>query len=486
MILLAPAKNIVVAKAAIQAGADAVYIGGPAFGARQAACNSIEDIRELVRYAKPFGVQVMVTLNTLLHDDEIKEAVRMIWEVYEAGVDAILIQDLRLLKESLPPIRLHASTQCDNRTVDQVLRLQRMGFKLAVLARELSIDEIRLIRAATLASAKEEGIKPIELEVFVHGSLCVSYSGRCYMSEVLTGRSANRGACAQMCRMAYDVLDKDGNEVLDDSGKALHQRYVLSLHDMDRSAYLKELEDAGVSVIKIEGRLKSADYVTNIVAYYRQKLDALSGRITDIVYNFKPDPAKTFHRGGIDYFLHGRECHMSNWLTPKSTGEEIGRVVRVRGGVIEVALKDGVRLEAGDGLCSGNEGFSVNKVEGSLITPNHIPEVLEPGTALFRNYDKFFTDSLQAERRVPVDIVLRATEEGFALMIGDRTSHFIYPHEPARDAAKAFATQRRQLGKLGDTIYKARCITLPEDAYFIPISVLNAWRRELTLDRADT
>ncbi len=479
MLLLAPAKNIEIAKAAIQAGADAVYIGASAFGARQAAGNSIEDIASLVQYAKPFGVQVMVTLNTLLKEDEISEAVRLAWQVYEAGADAILIQDLRLLKEKLPPIRLHASTQCDNRSAEQVLRLQRLGFKLAVLARELTIDEIRAIRAATLRAAEEDGTEPIELEVFVHGALCVSYSGRCYMSEVLMNRSANRGECAQMCRMAYDLLDKDGNEIKDDRGKPVHQRYVLSLEDMDRSAYLKELLDAGVSIIKIEGRLKSADYVTNIVAYYRQKLDRVLGRQTEVSYSFTPNPEKTFHRGGIDYFLHGRTRPMANWTTPKSTGEFIGRYIGRAGGRLRVELEKGITLHAGDGIGYGNEGFSVNKVESGLITPNRLPDSLLPGTMLYRNYDKVFTDNLHAERRVAIDIELKETEEGFELRIGDKKGHFVYPHEAARDVEKTFSTQRAQLAKLGDTIYKARVIRLPEKAYFIPISVLNAWRREV-------
>ena len=265
--LLAPAKNIEVAKAAIQAGADAIYIGAPAFGARQAAGNSIEDLAEVVRYAHTYGVQVLVTVNTLLHDDEYPQAVSMIHDLYRIGVDALIIQDLHLLDLDLPPIRLHASTQCDNRTPEHVAHLRDMGFKRVVLARELSIDEIRAIH---------EAVPDIELEAFVHGALCVSYSGRCYISEVLANRSANRGACAQFCRMAYDVLDSAMNEVIDEQGQPIHQRYVLSLQDLDRSAYLNELIEAGVTTFKIEGRLKDADYVTNIVAYYREKLDKMS------------------------------------------------------------------------------------------------------------------------------------------------------------------------------------------------------------------
>ena len=267
--LLSPAKDKEVAKAAIQAGADAVYIGAPAYGARQAAGNSMEDIAEVVRYAHVYGVKVLVTVNTLLHDNEYADAVDMIHKLYEIGVDALIIQDLHLLDFDLPPIALHASTQCDNRTPEHVTKLRDMGFRRVVLARELSIDEIRAIHKA---------VPDIELEAFVHGALCVSYSGRCYISEVLSGRSANRGACAQYCRMAYDLLDANMNEVVDEQGVPIHQRHLLSLQDMDRSAYLQELIDAGVTTFKIEGRLKDADYVTNITAYYREKLDQLSNR----------------------------------------------------------------------------------------------------------------------------------------------------------------------------------------------------------------
>ncbi|MGN1247854.1 MAG: peptidase U32 family protein, partial [Paludibacteraceae bacterium] len=276
MTLLSPARDITVAKAAIQAGADAVYIGAPRFGARQAAGNSLDDLQALVHYAHTYGVQVLVTLNTLLREEEYAEAVEMAWALYHIGIDALIIQDLRLLTFRLPPIRLHASTQCDNRTAEQVIRLQDMGFRRVVLARELSISEIRAIRDAVLAHSEAQGQQPIELEAFVHGALCVSYSGRCYMSEVLTGRSANRGACSQMCRMRYDLLDADMQELTDDQGRPIHQRYLLSLQDMDRSAHLQELIDAGVTTFKIEGRLKDADYVTNITAYYRLKLDQIT------------------------------------------------------------------------------------------------------------------------------------------------------------------------------------------------------------------
>ncbi|MBR4564586.1 MAG: U32 family peptidase [Paludibacteraceae bacterium] len=496
--------------AAIQAGADAVYIGAPAFGARQAAGNSLEDLAEVVRYAHTYGVQVLVTLNTLLHDDEYEQAVALAHALYSIGVDALIIQDLRLLDFDLPPIRLHASTQCDNRTPGQVKRLRDMGFKRVVLARELGIEEIRAIHLA---------VPDIELEAFVHGALCVSYSGRCYISEVLAGRSANRGACAQFCRMAYDLLDEQQKEVLDEYGKPVHQRYLLSLQDMDRSAYLAELIEAGVTTFKIEGRLKDADYVTNITAYYREKINNLSPALSTWrgssslegrsggVYtrSFTPDPEKTFHRGGIDYFLYGRTPHMANWLTPKSTGEYIGEVLEVRGNTLRVRLKEGIALHNGDGLTIGYEGCSVNGVEGNIIkvnkelsiansagTDSDAPKQRNTGQhatlALFRNLDAEFVRSLHSERRIPVDILFRETEEGFELsytplnpalppLVGIVGKGMTF--EEARNPQKAMETIRMQLAKLGDTPYLAREIHVACKPCFIPISVLNDFRRQV-------
>ncbi len=468
--LLAPARDKEVAVAAIQAGADAIYIGAPAYGARQAAGNSLEDLAEVVRYAHTYGVQVLVTLNTLLHEEEYADAVALAHALYKIGVDALIIQDLHLLDLDLPPIRLHASTQCDNRTPEHVAQLRDLGFKRVVLARELSIDEIRAIH---------EAVPDIELEAFVHGALCVSYSGRCYISEVLANRSANRGACAQFCRMAYDVLDESMNEVLDDAGQPIHQRYVLSLQDLDRSAYLNELIDAGVTTFKIEGRLKDADYVTNITAYYREKIDALTHSFThSLIHSFTPDPEKTFHRGATDYFLHGRTRPLANWNTPKSTGEYVGEVLEARGNTLRVRLQEGVVLHNGDGLTIGAEGFSVNGVEGNLIKINK-PLTTNPLTAnrLFRNLDVEFTKNLHSERRIPVDIVFRETEEGFEVRIGDKQKHFAYAKEPAKNEAKALETIRTQLSKLGDTPYIAREVRVESAPYFIPISILNEWRR---------
>ena len=455
------------------------------FGARQAAGNSIEDLTEVVNYAHTYGVQVLVTLNTLLHEDEYPQAVSLAHALYNIGVDALIIQDLHLLDFNLPPIRLHASTQCDNRTPEQVKRLRDLGFKRVVLARELGIEEIRAIHAA---------VPDIELEAFVHGALCVSYSGRCYISEVLAGRSANRGACAQFCRMAYDLLDSEGNEVLDEKGEPIHQRYLLSLQDLDRSAYLDELIEAGVTTFKIEGRLKDADYVTNITAYYREKLDRYqvdlrvqTASLTEYrpIYtrSFVPNPEKTFHRGGIDYFLHGRTPHMANWDTPKSTGEYIGEVQETRGNTLRVRLKEGVVLHNGDGLSIGNEGFNVNGVEGNIVKVNkNLSPTLSPGEGgLYRNLDVEFVKSLKSERKIPVDVLFSETEEGFRICIGENERTFVYTKEPAKNEQKAMETIRTQLSKLGDTPYIAREVKIESKPYFIPISVLNEWRRATIL-----
>ena len=506
--LLAPARDLEVGIAAIQAGADAVYIGAPEFGARQAAGNSLEDIAELVLYAHRFGAQVLVTLNTLLHDDEYPRACALAHELYKVGVDALIIQDLNLLNYDLPPIRLHASTQCDNRTPEQVLHLQQLGFRRVVLARELSLDQIRDIHHtlhSTPYTLHRDEVAPIELEAFVHGALCVSYSGRCYLSEALMDRSANRGCCAQLCRQRYDLLDKNGNEILDIHGDPIHQRYLLSLQDMDRSQHLAELIEVGVTTFKIEGRLKDRDYVTNIVAYYRQLLDqlidnnpALAQASTPSVYHydFTPNPAKTFHRGQTDYFLHGRTPNMANWQTPKSTGEKIGKVIATRHNAICVELAHGITLHNGDGICYGDKGFAINRIEGDWIYPNLQPSSLEGmsgrslpkvGTSLYRNLDNEFLRSLRAERKIPIVIRFEAIAEGYRLTIGDYSATFVAEHQPATNPQRALQTIVQQLSKLGDTDFVAKDVqvfaneqpcsdTFP---YFIPTSQLNQWRREV-------
>ncbi len=490
---MAPARDLEVGKAAIDAGADAVYIGAPEFGARQAASNSIEDIAALVKYAHRFGVQVLVTLNTLLHDDEFPRACALAHDLYKVGVDALIIQDLNLLNYDLPPIRLHASTQCDNRTPEQVFHLQQLGFRRAVLARELSLQDIANINNAILT---QDSKFKIELEAFVHGALCVSYSGRCYLSEVLMDRSANRGCCAQLCRQRYDLLDKDGNEILDANGKPIHQRYLLSLQDMDRSLHLAQMIEAGVTTFKIEGRLKDRDYVTNIVAYYRQLLDQIIASNPNLqqastpsvqTYNFTPNPAKTFHRGQTDYFLHKRTPQMANWDTPKSTGEKIGRVVALRKDAICVQLQPNITLHNGDGICFEDKGFAINRVEGEWIYPNQMPNI-QRGTILYRNLDTEFLRSLQAKRQIPVDIRFEVIPEGYRLTIGEKTTDFVAEHQEANNTQRALQTIIQQLSKLGDTDFAARNIQVINNnqicsehfPYFIPISQLNLWRRQLT------
>ena len=491
-----------------------MYIGAPEFGARQAAGNSLKDIAELVKYAHRFGAQVLVTLNTLLHDDEYPRACALAHDLYKVGVDALIIQDLNLLNYDLPPIRLHAATQCDNRTAEQIIHLQQLGFRRAVLARELSLREIKEINNAILIQNSKF---KIELEAFVHGALCVSYSGRCYLSEVLMNRSANRGCCAQPCRQRYDLLDKDGNEILDNIGQPIHQRYLLSLQDMDRSLHLAELIEAGVTTFKIEGRLKDRDYVTNIVAYYRQLLDqlidshpALAHASTRSVsqYSFTPNPTKTFHRGATDYFLHGRTPNMANWQTPKSTGEEIGKVIGIKHNAIRVQLLQNITLHNGDGICYEDQGFAINRIEGDWIYPNNqyplakrplpnsptgvqLPKV---GTTLFRNLDNEFIRSLRAERRMPVDIRFEIIPEGYRLTIGENTADFVAEHQPANNTSRALQTIIQQLSKLGDTDYIAHDIQvfdhdqLCSDSfpYFIPTSQLNQWRRELITSHSES
>lgn len=474
--LLAPAKNIEVARAAIDAGADAVYIGAPRFGARASAGNSVEDIRELCRYAHVFGVEIDVTINTLLREDELKPAVDLIWQLYEAGVDAILIQDLRLLQQKLPPIRLHASTQCDNRTPEQVSALERLGFQRVVLARELSLSEMRAVRAATSC----------ELEAFIHGALCVSYSGRCYLSEAVCGRSANRGECAQMCRLQYDVLDENKQEIL-------HQKHILSLCDLQRSEDdLRSMIEVGISVFKIEGRLKDADYVTNVVAYYHQMLTRLGVKRASrgrVEIGFKPNPEKTFHRGATAYFLHadasqqqspvfGRPAHLVNMHTPKSTGEYLGK-----------APIDTTMLHNGDGICFGNEGF---------YWPNsriHIPA----GTPVYRNLDVEFQRALSAKgatmRALPINVCFEETSDGFTLTAIELSVGLPVATLPVKvekqlagNPERAEQVLRQQLSKMGGTCYEVNRVDIAWSApLFFPASLLNEARRQLVglLDNAD-
>lgn len=479
--LLAPAKNLECGKAAVDHGADAVYIGASQFSARSAAGNSPADIAELIRYAHRYRVKVYVAINTILTDDQLPVVQELIKSVYEAGADAIIIQDMGILQLDIPPIALHASTQTDNRTLEKVQFLADSGFSRVVLARELSLQQIQSISAAC----------PVELEVFVHGALCVSYSGQCYISQAMSGRSANRGECAQYCRLPYDLYDGEGNR--------LHKsKHLLSLKDLDLSDSLGELLDAGVTSLKIEGRLKDVEYVKNITSYYRMKLDALieasegkykrasSGK-TRIL--FDPDPEKSFRRSATTYFLHGRQQNISQPETPKSLGEPIGKVTAIGNNYIELATSK--TLHTADGLCYLSDegtlkGFLINGITGThRIIPHVMPE-LKPGVMLYRNQDHAFEKLLKgktAERKIAVAIRLKEYADGFVLEMNDEDGVavellFSAEKQEARRAEGVEDNIRQQLGKLGSTPFEATHTDVElGQPWFLPASVLNEWRR---------
>ncbi len=476
--LLAPAKNLECGIEAINHGADAVYIGAPRFGARAAAGNSLADIEELVQYAHLYNVRIYVTVNTILRDDELKETEAMIWDLYRVGVDALIVQDMGLTQLNLPPIPLHASTQMDNRTVEKVRFLADAGFRQVVLARELSVNEISRIHAACPDTL---------LEVFIHGALCVSYSGQCYVSEACFGRSANRGECAQFCRLQFDMTDADGKVI--EKGK-----HLLSLKDMNQSDNLEELLDAGASSLKIEGRLKDVSYVKNVTAYYRQKLDALFKLRKEYVrassgsvkLAFRPQLDKSFSRGFTDYFAHGRNPGIFSFNTPKSLGEEVGTVKEIRGNYLTVA---GVKaFSNGDGLCyldaQGRlQGFRVNRVENNKLFPQEMPRI-KPKTVLYRNFDQEFDRIMQkksAERKLAVDVSLAENNFGFTLTICDEDGNSV---SMALSKNKELARTPQhdnlinQLGKLGNTPFVPRNIEVDLfENWFIPSSELAELRR---------
>ena len=395
--LLSPAKNVDVAIAAINNGADAVYIGGPAFGARKAVGNSLEDIEKAVRYAHRFYCRVFVTLNTILYDEELPEVERLIHDLYRIGVDAIIVQDPAVLKLDLPPIALHASTQMHNYDLERIKFLDRLGFQRIVLARELSLEQLREIRREVKA----------ELEYFVHGALCVSLSGQCYMSYYLTNRSANRGECAQPCRMKWTVEDNSGKKLIRD-------KYVLSLKDLNLSSYIDDLIEAGVDSFKIEGRLKDENYVANVTNYYSSLIGNHPGIVRSgsghILSAFEADPERSFSRGSSDYFIRGRHRGLVNMDTPKSMGKKIGIVKEIKGNTI---ILDAIgELANGDGLCyleqGGLKGIKVNEAVGNRIVCNETVK-LRPGTELFRNYDHRFNirlDKVKSVRKIRIKIIL--------------------------------------------------------------------------------
>ncbi len=490
--LLAPAKNLECGIAAIDHGADAVYIGAHKFGARVAAGNSVDDIRQLCRYAHQYGAKVYVTVNTIIYDDELEATRQLLDELSAAGVDAILVQDMAVLKmlrngdcphvSSVADYRgtvpqLHASTQTDNRTVEKVRWLAGLGFKRVVLARELSVEEIAEIHAQ---------VPDVELEVFVHGALCVSYSGLCYASQYCFGRSANRGACAQVCRMKFDLLDADGRELE-------HQRHLLSLKDLNQSAHLEELIQAGAVSFKIEGRLKDVAYVKNVVAAYSQRLDAIIAKHPDqycrasrghCTYTFTPNLKKTFNRGFTTYFLHGRQPDIFSPDTPKAMGEFVGTVKELRRDSFNVAGT--AAFANGDGLCFINddrelEGFRVNRAEGNRLFPQQMPRHLRAGMALYRNNDMEFERLLSHQssvRKISVTLRLDATPDGFSLSAEGVTATISCQHQQAEKPQRDNIV--RQLSKMGGTIYECSGVELAADFnYFIPSSLLADLRRQL-------
>jgi 23S rRNA 5-hydroxycytidine C2501 synthase len=477
--LLSPAKNPECGIEAINHGADAVYIGASKFGARAAAGNSVADIEKLVSYAHKFNSKVFVALNTLLTDQQLAEAEKLINDVYEAGADALIVQDMGILKLNLPPIPLHASTQTDNRTPEKVKFLNEAGFSRVVLARELSLAQISEIHTKS----------NVELEAFVHGALCVSYSGQCYISQAMCGRSANRGECAQYCRLPYQLTDANGQILA-------KNKYLLSLKDLDLSDYLEDMIKAGIQSFKIEGRLKDINYVKNITSYYRKKLDAIlqqdhrykaasDGKTT---FFFEPNPEKSFRRNATDYFLNGRHTAIYQPDTPKSLGEAVGNVNRVFRNYFEINAT--TQLNNGDGLCyisqdGSLKGFRVNTVEGNKIYPAEMPH-LSSNIKLYRNQDQAFDKILSAktsERKIDVDIKFNEIANGYQIEISDDSSHsisidYIAEKITALKPETVHDSIRNQLSKLGNTIYKAHNITIQlEEPRFIQAGLLSEWRR---------
>lgn len=464
--LLAPAQNIDIAKAAIIYGADAVYIGAKSFGARKSACNNNEDIKELVHFAHKYNVKIYVTVNTILDDIELVEAEKLIKELYDIGVDAIIIQDMGLLETDLPPIEIHASTQCNIRTLEKVKFFENIGIKRAILARELSIDEIKEI----------SNNSNIELECFIHGALCVSYSGQCYMSAYNGGRSANRGECAQACRKKYSLMTEKGKFLAKD-------KYLLSLKDFCAEKYLENLIEAGVKSFKIEGRLKDETYVKNVVLYYRRLLDKYEKASKgEIVSDFKPDINKVFNRGYTTYFLNQKDT-IFNFDTPKSKGEFIGTVLKTGKNFFEI--KTNSIISPQDGLCfilNGNlEGCLVNRVEGNKIYPNKFLK-LKAGDKIYRNQDTKFEATVKnskTKRLIKVKVTVFKNE----ISINDGEYETSLPFsfdEEAKDYEKMKESFQKCFKKSGENIFYADEIVFKTDVMpFLSVSSLNKLRNEL-------
>lgn len=468
--LLAPAKNFETAIAAINSGADAIYIGASYFGARKNAPNSLQDIEKLVNYAHKFYVKIHVTINTILNDKEFVEAIELVKNLYNIGVDAIIIQDMGLLKAAIdgkiPPIQIHMSTQCDNRTYDKVKFYDDLGVSRVILARELSLNQISEICKNTNC----------EIEIFIHGALCVSYSGQCYMSYANGGRSANRGECAQPCRKKYSLVNDKGKSILKD-------KYLLSLKDFNVSESIKELIDCGVKSFKIEGRLKDINYVKNVVAYYNEEINKYANRTSSgkVFLDFKPNVYKTFNRGYTDYFLKTRgQCF--NFMSPKSRGEKLGKVKRVFHNYFEIDAE----VSAQDGLCYIHNGemfgFLVNKVEGKKVYPNKMSR-LTTGTVIYRNYDSKFEKALnnsRSVRKIGVKFVVNDNK----IYAFDENDNVVYIDLPLGDVPNSLNKMKQnfveQLKKTGNSeFYTIEVLIKDDNISFIPISKINELRREL-------
>jgi collagenase-like PrtC family protease len=499
--LLAPARDADIGIEAVNHGADAVYIGGPSFGARANADNSVTEIARLTRHAHRFNSRVFVTLNTVLRDDELEPSRKLVWQLYDAGVDALIIQDMGLLQIDLPPIQLHASTQCDIRTPEKARFLQDVGLSQIVLARELSLPQILAIRAVTDPAR-------CALEFFVHGALCVAYSGQCYISAAHTGRSANRGECNQACRLPYQVVDDKGRFVA-------HDKHVLSMKDNNQSDNLAALVDSGIRSFKIEGRYKDMGYVKNITAHYRKLLDALieerqtskqplarssSGSTT---FNFTPDPNQNFNREFTDYFVQGRQADIGAFDTPKNPGQPIGFVIQVGPNWVELALNDPAQaLHNGDGLCyydlqkelvglAINRAESLNAAKGRwrVFPKDALGDLkdLRKGVEVNRNRDTEWVRGLEkksSDRRIGVWLQLADTPQGLALTLTDEdgmtaTARATLTRTLSKDREAANASLREHLSKMGNSIFTALAVQVEfSQAWFVPPSVLNPLRRD--------
>ena len=498
--LLSPAKDAEVGMAAINHGADAVYIGGPSFGAREKASNSMADIERLCRHAALFDAKVYVTLNTLLYENELERARQLVYDCWNVGIDALIVQDMQLLQLDLPPIPLHASTQCDNLTVEKVQLLEQLGFSQVVLGRELSLKQIREIREKTT----------VPLEFFVHGALCVSHSGQCYLSQYIGNRSANRGACAQPCRLPYDLLDGDGNVLI-------KNRHLLCLKDLNNSAHLEELMDAGITSFKIEGRMKDTDYVKNVTAFYRQKLDEIFERRPEYIQSscrdvarrvstFEVNPEKSFNRGFTDFFINGRQKGIDAPFTPKSMGEYIGEVVwcnplRME---IKVETRHSTSLHNGDGLCFLNQdneliGLRADVVnigrDGVHTVSTNRPHGAHRGAKIYRNYDIEWqkqVDASAGNRKIDIDLILKETGTGYEMVAVcrdaiNRVSTSIQSEKiTANNPEKATENIRKKALQWGDTMFNPVNLELQfAEPRLIPASVIGEMKRQLVAKLTD-